>query len=116
MKLPVIYVLTHDSIGVGEDGPTHEPIEHLAALRSIPNFITYRPADSREVAAAGVQPNFKRYHSIGFKPSRLTSIRRKFCRSLKGAYILQDYSNGTPDMILMATGSEVQLIVEAKNN
>ena len=115
MKLPVIYVLTHDSIGVGEDGPTHEPIEHLAALRSIPNFITYRPADSREVAAAWCSALTTKDAPTALVLSRqdLPLLEGSSAEALKGAYILQDYSNGTPDMILMATGSEVQLIVEA---
>lgn len=115
MKLPVIYVLTHDSIGVGEDGPTHEPIEHLAALRSMPNFITYRPADSREVAAAWYSALTQKDAPTALVLSRqdLPLLEGSGTGALKGAYILKDYSNGTPDMLLMATGSEVQLIVEA---
>ncbi|WP_163192500.1 transketolase [Clostridium thermarum] len=115
MKLPVIYVLTHDSIGVGEDGPTHEPIEHLAALRSIPNFTVYRPADSREVAAAWYSALTQKDAPTALVLSRqdLPLLEGSSNEALKGAYILKDYSNGTPDVLLMATGSEVQLIVEA---
>ncbi len=116
MKQPVLYVLTHDSIGVGEDGPTHQPIEHLAALRSIPNFTVIRPADSRETAAAYLSA-LKRTDS----PTALVLTRQNLPlldgtgpNALKGAYILSDSDKETPDMILMATGSEVQLIVEAQ--
>ncbi|WP_186430129.1 transketolase [Clostridium sp. BSD9I1] len=115
MGLPVTYVLTHDSIGVGEDGPTHEPIEQLAALRSIPNMTVYRPADSKETAAAW-------YHAITHEegPTALVLTRQNLPlydetgkEALKGAYILKDSEKGTPDVILMATGSEVELIYEA---
>lgn len=115
MGLPVTYVLTHDSIGVGEDGPTHEPIEHLAALRSIPNMTVYRPADSKETAAAW-------YHAITHEegPTALVLTRQNLPlydetgkEALKGAYILKDSEKETPDVILMATGSEVELIYEA---
>lgn len=115
MKQPVTYILTHDSIGVGEDGPTHEPIEQLAMLRSIPNFIVYRPADSREVAAAWIAAL-----TIKDAPKALVLSRQDLpllegtsAEALKGAYILKNYSSGTPDMILMASGSEVQYMVEA---
>ncbi|MBE6067386.1 MAG: transketolase [Clostridium lundense] len=115
MGLPVTYVLTHDSIGVGEDGPTHEPIEQLAALRSIPNMTVYRPADSKETAAAW-------YHAITHEegPTALVLTRQNLPlydetgkEALKGAYILKDSEKATPDVILMATGSEVELIYEA---
>lgn len=115
MGLPVTYVLTHDSIGVGEDGPTHEPIEQLAALRSIPNMTVYRPADSKETAAAW-------YHAITHEegPTALVLTRQNLPlydetgkEALKGAYILKDSEKTTPDVILMATGSEVELIYEA---
>jgi transketolase len=116
MKQPVLYVLTHDSIGVGEDGPTHQPIEHLAALRSIPNFTVIRPADSRETAAAYLSA-LNRTDS----PTALVLTRQNLPlldgtgpNALKGAYILSDSEKETPDIILMATGSEVQLIVEAQ--
>lgn len=115
MKLPVAYVLTHDSIGVGEDGPTHQPIEHLAALRSIPNFHVYRPADSNETVAAW-------YSAISRQdgPTALVLTRQDLPlyeeskkEALKGAYILKDSEKATPDIILMASGSEVELIYEA---
>ncbi|WP_238918427.1 transketolase [Clostridium sp. YIM B02555] len=115
MKLPVTYVLTHDSIGVGEDGPTHEPIEHLAALRSMPNMTVFRPADSKETAAAW-------YYAVtnGTTPTSLVLTRQKLplydgCpkRALKGGYILKDSKKETPDVLLMASGSEVELIFKA---
>ncbi len=115
MKLPVIYVLTHDSIGVGEDGPTHEPIEQLAALRSMPNMTVFRPADSKETAAAW-------YYAVtnGTTPTSLVLTRQKLplydgCpkRALKGGYILKDSKKETPDVLLMASGSEVELIYKA---
>ncbi|MZK52277.1 transketolase, partial [Clostridium beijerinckii] len=115
MNLPVAYVLTHDSIGVGEDGPTHEPIEQLAALRSMPNMTVFRPADSKETAAAW-------YYAVtnGTTPTSLVLTRQKLplydgCpkRALKGGYILKDSKKETPDVLLMASGSEVELIYKA---
>lgn len=115
MNLPVSYVLTHDSIGVGEDGPTHQPIEQLAALRSMPNMTVFRPADSKETAAAW-------YYAVtnGITPTTLVLTRQKLplydgCakRALKGGYILKDSKKETPDVILMASGSEVELIYKA---
>jgi transketolase len=115
MKLPIAYVLTHDSIGVGEDGPTHQPIEQLAALRSMPNMTVFRPADSKETAAAW-------YYAVtnGETPTSLVLTRQKLplyegCpkRALKGGYILKDSKKETPDVILMASGSEVELIYKA---
>ncbi|WP_235699827.1 transketolase [Clostridium hydrogenum] len=116
MKLPIVYVLTHDSIGVGEDGPTHEPIEQLAALRSIPNMTVFRPADSNETAAAW-------YSALSSKkgPTALVLTRQTLPlyensdkNALKGGYILKDSKNKeNPDVILMASGSEVELIFNA---
>ena len=115
MNLPVSYVLTHDSIGVGEDGPTHQPIEQLAALRSMPNMTVFRPADSKETAAAW-------YYAVtnGKTPTSLVLTRQKLplydgCakRALKGAYILKESKKEIPDVILMASGSEVELIFKA---
>ncbi|MDP4092142.1 MAG: transketolase [Bacillota bacterium] len=115
MGLPVTYILTHDSIGVGEDGPTHEPIEHLAALRSIPNFNVFRPADAKEAAAGW-------YSAVSRKtgPTALVLTRQNLPLyqetgkdALKGAYILVDAENKKPDIILMASGSEVELVYEA---
>ncbi|MBP8312600.1 transketolase-like TK C-terminal-containing protein, partial [Clostridium neonatale] len=115
MKLPIPYVLTHDSIGVGEDGPTHQPIEQLAALRSMPNMAVFRPADSKETAAAW-------YYAVtnGETPTSLVLTRQKLplyegCpkRALKGGYIIKESKKETPDVILMASGSEVELIYKA---
>lgn len=115
MNLPVAYVLTHDSIGVGEDGPTHQPIEQLAALRSMPNMTVFRPADSKETAAAW-------YYAVtnATTPTSLVLTRQKLplydgCakRALRGGYILKDSKKETPDVILMASGSEVELIYKA---
>lgn len=116
MNLPLTYVLTHDSIGVGEDGPTHEPIEQLAMLRAMPNFHVYRPADATECAAAW-------YHALNNKtsPTALVLSRQNLpqldgssTEALKGGYILEDSKKDTPDAIIIATGSEVSLAVEAK--
>ncbi|HHU78455.1 MAG TPA: transketolase [Clostridiales bacterium] len=116
MKQPVIYILTHDSIGVGEDGPTHQPIEHLASLRSIPNFTVIRPADSRETAAAYLSALTRTDSPTAFILTRqnLPLLDGTGPDALKGAYILSDSDKEVPDIILMATGSEVHLIVEAQ--
>ena len=115
MNLPVSYVLTHDSIGVGEDGPTHQPIEQLAALRSMPNMTVFRPADSKETVAAW-------YYAVtnGQTPTSLVLTRQNLpvydgCpkRALKGGYIIKDSKKETPDVILIASGSEVELIYKA---
>ena len=115
MKLPLVYVLTHDSIGVGEDGPTHEPIEQLAMLRSMPNFIVYRPADSREVVAAWIVAMTQNIAPTALVLSRqdLPLLEGSSAEAVKGGYIVKDYSNGVPEMILMASGSEVQYMVAA---
>ena len=116
MKLPVTYVFTHDSIGVGEDGPTHEPIEQLAMFRAMPGFNVFRPADATETAAAW-------YHAATVKdaPTALVLTRQNLPQldgssreALKGGYVLQDSAKETPDAILIASGSEVALAVEAK--
>ena len=114
MKLPVIYVLTHDSIGVGEDGPTHQPVEQLAALRSIPNFTVIRPCDAKETAA-GWYAALSRKRS----PTALILTRQNLpqyemtgMNALKGAYVILD-TGKEPKVILMASGSEVQLVYEA---
>ena len=114
MKLPVTYILTHDSIGVGEDGPTHQPVEHLAALRSIPNFVVFRPCDSKETAA-GWYTAMSRKDS----PTALVLTRQNLPQldmtgrdALKGAYVILD-SGKKPEIILMASGSEVHLVYEA---
>ncbi len=114
MNIPVTYILTHDSIGVGEDGPTHEPVEQLIALRSIPNMKVYRPADGKETAAAWVSA------LSGTAPTALVLTRQNLpqyansgLNALKGGYVLED-CEGTPDVLLMASGSEVELCVKAK--
>jgi transketolase len=115
MGLPVTYVLTHDSIGVGEDGPTHQPIEQLASLRSIPNMIVFRPADSKETAAAWYLAMVKNDGPISLVLTRQTLplYEETGKEALKGAYILRDSQKEVPDAILMASGSEVKLIYEA---
>lgn len=116
MGLPVTYVLTHDSIGVGEDGPTHEPIEQLAMLRAMPNFTVFRPADATECIAAW-------YYAITSTktPTALVLTRQNLPQyagsskeALKGAYIISDSKKSTPDAIIMASGSEVELGVNAQ--
>ncbi|MDY5730838.1 MAG: transketolase [Eubacteriales bacterium] len=113
--LPVVYVLTHDSIGVGEDGATHEPIEQLAGLRAMPNLNVYRPADGKESAYAWVQA----LQSNG--PSALVLSRQNLpcyensgADTLRGAYILSPSKKEVPDCILMASGSEVEYIMQAQ--
>jgi transketolase len=119
MDIPVTFVWSHDSIGVGEDGPTHQPIEHLAALRAIPNLAVIRPADGNEVAVAW-REIIKRRKPVGLILSRqnLPIIDRSCCGSAdgvaKGAYVVCD-SDGIPDAIIIATGSEVSLAITAAN-
>ena len=122
MELPVIYVMTHDSIGVGEDGPTHQPIEQLASLRAMPDLHVIRPADANEVAyawRAAIQrtggPTMLVLTRQGlpiFDRSQEASAENLF----KGGYVLAKEKGGTPDIILMASGSEVALIVEAQES
>jgi len=118
MDIPSIFVWTHDSIGVGEDGPTHQPVEHVASLRAIPNLAVIRPADANETAIAWREV-ITRHKPAGFILSRqnLPVLDRTEFASAegvsKGAYILKD-SEGTPDVILIATGSEVQYAVGAQ--
>ena len=115
MKLPVTYVLTHDSIGVGEDGPTHEPIEQLIALRSIPDMTVIRPADAKETAAAyTVAMNNNGPTAIILTRQNLPYYENSGKAALKGAYILSDSEKATPDVILMASGSEVEQAMGAK--
>jgi transketolase len=119
-ELPVIYVFTHDSIGLGEDGPTHQPIEHLAALRAMPLLTVIRPADANETVVAW---RVALTHPHG--PVALILTRQNvpiFDRAHmaaadgleQGAYVLLDAEGATPDIILIATGSEVALAVEAR--
>jgi transketolase len=122
MQLPVTYVWTHDSIGLGEDGPTHQPIEHLAALRAIPGLDVVRPADANEVAAV-----WKTVLERAARPAGLALTRQNvpvFPRGEqgfadtsnvhRGGYVLLDTDGGLPDVVLIGTGSEVQLAVEAR--
>ncbi|MFB3057451.1 MAG: transketolase C-terminal domain-containing protein, partial [Ignavibacteriaceae bacterium] len=118
MNQPVIYIFTHDSIGVGEDGPTHQPIEHIASLRAIPNLEVIRPADANEVAVL-----WKHIMELKDRPTALILSRQylpvfdrnKYASAqgaLKGGYILAD-CEGAPDVILISTGSEVSMCIEA---
>ncbi|WP_259400802.1 transketolase [Microbispora sp. H13382] len=118
MKLPVTYVWTHDSIGLGEDGPTHQPIEHLWALRAIPGLDIVRPADANETAAA-----WKAVLENNDRPAGLALTRQNVPTLdgtgdpdavARGGYVLQDASNGQPAVVIIGTGSEVQLAVEAR--
>jgi transketolase len=119
MELPVIYIFTHDSIGVGEDGPTHQPVEHLASLRTVPGLIVLRPADANEVTEA-----WKVIMKLHHEPAALiltrqalpTIDRSKYAPAsglARGAYVLADPANGKPDVLLLASGSEVALCLEA---
>lgn len=116
---PSIWVFTHDSIGLGEDGPTHQPVEHLAALRAMPNLAVIRPADANEVTEAWKVAINRRNNPTALVLSRqnLPILDRKTyspaAELAKGAYILADLGTGTPAIILMASGSEVDLIVKA---
>ena len=119
MEIPVTYIFTHDSIGVGEDGPTHQPIEQLASLRAIPGLVTMRPGDANEVAEAWRVIMQMHHEPVVLILSRqaLPTLDRTKCAPAsglqKGAYVLADAPGGKPDVILLATGSEVALCVEA---
>jgi transketolase len=114
MGLPVIYIFTHDSIGVGEDGPTHQPIEHAAALRSIPNLTVIRPADANETASAWRRAMTPREGPVALLLTRQALPILEGTRDVaRGAYVLAD-AGGQPDVILIASGSEVCLAVEAR--
>ncbi|MDE6058562.1 MAG: transketolase [Clostridia bacterium] len=114
MNIPVTYVFTHDSIGVGEDGPTHQPIEQLISLRSIPNMKVFRPADGKEVVAAWISA-LKGNSPTALVLSRQTlpQYKKSGLGALKGGYILED-CKGKPDVILMASGSEVDICMQAR--
>ena len=120
MKLPVFYILTHDSIGVGEDGPTHQPVEHLAALRCMPGVVVLRPGDANEVAEA-----YKAIVQLTDRPAALVLTRQNLptldrtqyapaSGLQQGGYILADAEDGKPEVILIGTGSEVSLCLEAR--
>ena len=115
MGLPLTFVFTHDSIGVGEDGPTHEPIEQLAMFRAMPNFHVFRPCDTTETAAAwySALASDKTPTALVLTRQNLTPMAGSSKEALKGGYVLED-CEGTPDLILMASGSEVELAVKAK--
>ena len=120
MKLPIIYVFTHDSVAVGEDGPTHQPIEHLTSLRIIPRLTVIRPADANETSEAWRQAVQSSNSPVALILSRqklpiIDRSRYAPAQNLaKGAYILSD-SDSTPDIILIATGSEIHLAIEAQS-
>lgn len=116
MGVPLTYIFTHDSIGVGEDGPTHEPIEQLAMLRALPNFYVFRPCDETETAAAWLSAVSSKSTPTALVLTRqnLTPMAGSSKEALKGAYVLED-CEGTPDLILIASGSEVELAVKAKS-
>jgi len=115
MNIPTIFVFTHDSIGVGEDGPTHEPIEQLAMLRSLPNFNTFRPADARETIAAWYAALVSKTTPTAIVLTRqnLPQLDGSGKKALKGGYIIKEASKAVADMILIASGSEVSLAIEA---
>ena len=119
MEIPVIYIFTHDSIGLGEDGPTHQPIEQLASLRAIPGLITLRPADANEVAEAWRVIMHSHHQPTLLVLSRQplpTLDRTQYAPAAgvqHGAYILADAPDGNPEVLLLATGSEVSLCIEA---
>ena len=114
MNIPVTYVLTHDPIGVGEDGPTHQPVEQLVGLRSIPNLKVFRPADGKETAAAYISAlTGKQPTAIVCSRQKLPLLSKSGPEALKGGYIVRESEKETPDVILIATGSEVSLCVDA---
>jgi transketolase len=119
MELPVIYVFTHDSIGVGEDGPTHQPVEQVGALRAIPGLIVLRPADAAETAEAWRVVMKLHHHPAALVLTRQalpTIDRTKYTSAegvARGAYVLADAADAKPDVLLLATGSEVSLCLEA---
>lgn len=114
MNIPVIYVLTHDSIGVGEDGPTHQPVEQLISLRSVPGLKVFRPCDGRETAAAYISALTQQSPTaIVLSRQNLTQYDGTGLKALTGGYILSD-CEGTPDVLLIGTGSEVELCMQAK--
>jgi transketolase len=117
MEIPVIHIFTHDSIGVGEDGPTHQPIEHLASLRAIPGLVVFRPGDANEVVEAWKWIAKSRHHPVVLVLSRQampTLDRAKYAPATglhKGAYIVAD--SDQPEVILIGTGTEVGLCISA---
>ena len=116
MKLPLTYIFTHDSIGVGEDGPTHEPVEQLAAFRSLPDFTVFRPCDRTETAAAWMYAVENECGPTGLVLTRqnLPQIEGSSKDALKGGYVIAESEKAVPDAIIIASGSEVSLAVNAK--
>jgi transketolase len=119
MEIPVIFVFTHDSIGVGEDGPTHQPIEHLATLRAIPGLDTIRPGDANEVAVAWkvALRHANEPTALIFSRQAIPTLDRSKYASAdgleKGGYVLADAQGGDPEIILIGTGSELPMVVAA---
>ena len=119
MEIPALYVMTHDSIGVGEDGPTHEPIEQIASLRAMPNMLVLRPGDANEVVEVwkiAIQQTHRPATLVLTRQAMPTFDRTKYAPAAgvaKGAYVLADAPEGKPDVILMGTGSELSLCVDA---
>ena len=119
MEIPVLYIFTHDSIGVGEDGPTHQPVEQLAACRAMPNMLVFRPGDANEVTEAyrsALQHTHGPSTLVFSRQAMPTLDRTKYAAAsgaAKGAYVLADADGGKPDVILLATGSELQWAVAA---
>lgn len=116
MGIPAIYVLTHDSIGVGEDGPTHEPVEQLSTFRAMPNFVTFRPADATETEAGWYYAVTSEHTPVALVLSRqgLPELEHSGKDALKGGYVVDDSAKDIPDGIILASGSEVSLAIEAK--
>jgi transketolase len=119
MEIPSVFVYTHDSIGLGEDGPTHQPIEQLASLRAMPNLLVLRPGDANEVVESWkiiVQQKHTPSAIVLSRQAMPTLDRSKYAAAsgvAKGAYVLADAPGGKPDVILMGTGSELSLCVDA---
>lgn len=116
MGLPVTYVLTHDSIGVGEDGPTHEPVEQLAMLRAMPNFTVFRPADATETAAAWcyAMNSEETPTALVLTRQNLPQLAGTSRAALKGGYVVAEADKEAPDLLLLASGSEVELALAAR--
>ena len=121
MGLPVVFVWTHDSIGLGEDGPTHQPVEHLTALRAIPGLDVVRPADANETTQAWAQILRRTHRPAGLCLSRqdVPILDRELLGSAsgtaQGGYVLAEASGGSPEVVLVATGTEVVLALEARD-
>ena len=119
MEVPVIYVMTHDSIGLGEDGPTHQPIEQLAGLRAMPNMLVLRPGDANEVTEAwkiAIEQKHRPTTLVLSRQAIPTLDRTKYAPAagvVKGAYVLAEAEGGKPQVILIGTGSELSLCVDA---